>query len=256
LHHRLTAEQAFHDRQAHERAVSGLDRPADLRFSDAAYLDHESWIAPALAQLGELRGRRVLDFGCGHGMAAVVMARRGAQVMAFDLSAGYLAEAGRRARANGVCVHGIQADGKRLPFADSSFDGVWGNAILHHLDLRRAAPELARILRPEGVAVFCEPWGENRLLGWARRRLPYAGKQRTEDEEPLRRRDVDVLRTVFARVEVRGYQLLSMARRVLPTRRLVPILERCDNVLLSRIPSLETYCRYVVITLRRIPYNG
>jgi len=49
--------------------------------------------------------------------------------------------------------------------------------ILHHLDLTVAARELRRVLRPGGVAVFCEPWGGNPLLNFARRRLPYAGKR-------------------------------------------------------------------------------
>jgi len=54
----------------------------------------------------------VLDYGCGHGMAAVVLARRGARVTAFDLSARYVAEAAARARANGVNVGFLQADGE------------------------------------------------------------------------------------------------------------------------------------------------
>ena len=40
--------------------------------------------------------------------------------------------------ANDVVVNFIQADGHALPFPDAAFDAIWGNAILHHLDLRRA----------------------------------------------------------------------------------------------------------------------
>src|SRR5439155_18109726 len=143
-----------------------------------------------LDKLGPFPGRQILDFGCGHGMAAVVMARRGARVTAFDLSQGYLGELDRRARANEVLLDLVRADGERLPFADASFDGVWGNAVLHHLDLNRAGRELFRVLRPGGVAVFCEPWGENPLLSWARSSLLYPGKQRTSDEQPLRQREL------------------------------------------------------------------
>src|SRR5262249_2233800 len=150
---------------------------------------------------------------CGHAMAAVVLARRGARVTAFDLSGGYLAEARQRSEANGVVIDFVQVDGERLPFADKSFDRVWGNAILHHLDLGRAARELRRILRPRGIAVFCEPWGGNPLLRWARRRLPYAAKGRTPDEKPLLWRDLRQLWEIFPSVEAHGYQLLSMARR-------------------------------------------
>jgi SAM-dependent methyltransferase len=248
---RILGERAFHDRQAQGRSATFLGRPDQLVFADAAYLDHESWIRPAMECLGDVSGRRVLDYGCGHGMAAVVLARRGARVTAFDLSSGYVAEARRRAEANGVAVDFVQADGERLPFAPESFDGIWGNAVLHHLDLRTAGPELARVLRPGGVAVFCEPWGENPLLSWARRRLPYPGKQRTPDEQPLRRHQVQALAEVFGPVEVQGFQLLSMARRVVRSGQLIHGLDRCDRFLLGRFPGLQRFCRYVVLTLRR-----
>ena len=209
---RLSTEQVFHDLQAAGRAPHFTD-PAALRFSDESYLDHESWIRPAFARLGPLAGLSVLDFGCGHSMAAVVLARRGARVTAFDLSPGYLAEARQRATANGVAVSFVRADGERLPFADATFDRVWGNAVLHHLEPATAARELYRVLKPGGVAVFCEPWGGNPLLAFARRRLPYPGKERTPHEQPLRRRQVGVLRTVFPDLDVEGYQLVSMLRR-------------------------------------------
>jgi SAM-dependent methyltransferase len=247
---RRTAEQAFHDRQAGQRA-GDLAADAALRFTDDDWLDHETWVRPAFARLGELAGEPALDFGCGHGMAAVVLARRGARVTAFDLSPGYLAEARRRAGANGVAVECVQADGERLPFADGSFSRVWGNAVLHHLDLRVAAAELKRVLRPGGVAVICEPWGENPLLRLARRRLPYPGKERTADEEPLRQRDLAPLRAAFPSLEVQGYQFLSMARRVLPRGRFVVSLDRCDRLLLDALPGLRRFCRYVVLVLRK-----
>ena len=184
-------------------------------------------------------------------MAAAVQARRGACVTAFDLSPGYLSEARQRAGANGLTIDFVRANGELLPFADGCFDRIWGNAILHHLDLRRAGQELFRVLRPGGWAVFCEPWGENPILDWARRRLPYSGKERTPDEQPLGRRHVHLLRTIFSQVEVHGYQLLSMARRILRPGRLVEGLDWCDDMILSRIPRLQHFCRYVVLTLRR-----
>ncbi len=247
----VLSERLFHDRQAEARRATLEGRPGALAVDDGAYLDHETWIRPAMVRLGDVRGLRVLDYGCGHGMAAVVLARRGARVTAFDLSAGYVAEASRRAAANGARVDFVQADGQHLPFADASFDRVWGNAVLHHLDMDKAGCELFRVLRPGGVAVFCEPWGENPLLRWARRRLPYRGKERTRDEEPLRPRQVRALEHIFPRVELSGYQLLSMLRRVVRPGRLTATLERCDAVLLRRLPGLQRFCRYVVLTLHR-----
>jgi SAM-dependent methyltransferase len=248
---RLSAEQAFHDRQADHRTATFQLRPDALHVNVDAYLDHETWLRPAFGMLGEVNGRAVLDFGCGHGMAAVILAKMGARVTGCDLSPGYIAEARRRADANGVVIHFTQADGDRLPFATESFDCIWGNAILHHLDLARAGVELQRILRPGGIGVFCEPWGGNPVLNFARRYLPYPGKERTPDERPLRPSDLAILRNCFPHVEAHGFQILSMVRRVLRPSRLVRFLDRCDDRLLTDFPRMQRFCRYMVLTLRK-----
>src|SRR6266542_4183311 len=111
---RRTSEIVFHDRQAADRADTFRAGRVELRFDDESYLDHETWMRPAFAKLGNLRGKAVLDYGCGHGMAAVVLARAGATVTAFALSPGYVAEARERATANGVSVTCAVADGEEL----------------------------------------------------------------------------------------------------------------------------------------------
>jgi len=246
---RLLAEREHHDRQAAERWET-LTRD-DLRFADANFLDHETWVRPAVAAMGPLRGRAVLDYGCGHGMAAVVFARAGADVTAFDLSPGYVAEAEARATANGVAVRFAVADAEELPFADNSFNAVWGNAILHHLDLRRAGAELHRVLKPGGVAVFCEPWGGNPLLSFARRRLPYPGKDRTADEQPLRKADLQPLREFFPALTFEGHQLLGMVGRAVRCRWASRCLGVVDRGLLAVAPPLGNWCRYAVIKMRK-----
>jgi ubiquinone/menaquinone biosynthesis C-methylase UbiE len=248
---RLRSERIFHDRQAQRRAAYFESRPSELQFTSDSYLDHETWIRPAMAQLGDVAGLRVLDFGCGHGMAAAVLARRGARVTAFDLSDGYLAEAAARARANRVNVEFVHANGERLPFADQSFDRIWGNAILHHLDTEQTGRELSRVLAPGGIAVFCEPWAGNPLVNLARQVLPYSGKGRTADERPLDASDLRILRRIFPSVEVRGFQLLSMIRRFHPLDRLAHNLNAIDELLLKQLPILQRLCRYAVVTLRK-----
>jgi SAM-dependent methyltransferase len=245
---RRVSEQIFHNHQAAQRAAAQVK----LRFDDAEYLDHETWTRPAFARLGDVRGKRVLDYGCGHGMAAVVLARAGARVTAFDLSPGYVGETRARACANGVHVSCAVADGEQLPFADGCFDAVWGSAILHHLDLAKAGCELHRVLKPDGVAVFCEPWGGNPALAFARRYLPYPHKHRTPDERPLTHRDLQPLRRVFTLVELEGFQLFGMVRRLCGANRVVRVLDALDGCIQWSCPALRNWCRYVVIALRKV----
>lgn len=241
---RLVNERLFHDAQAASRAASFRRGEASLRFDDAAYLDHESWIRPAFAKLGDVRGSRVLDLGCGHGMASVVLARRGACVTATDLSAGYVNETRQRAIANGVRIEALVADAHELPLPEESFDAIWGSAILHHLDQTAMARELHRLLVPGGVAVFCEPWSGNPLLRLARAWLPYAGKHRTRDERPLEPGDIPVLRRQFPDLTVQGFQFFGMLKKLHPRLRVFEAIDR-------RLPFLENFGRYVVIAMRK-----
>ena len=52
--------------------------------------------------LGDLHGKRVLDYGCGLGETTTLLAKSGARVSTFDLSAASIAIARQRARLNGV----------------------------------------------------------------------------------------------------------------------------------------------------------
>jgi ubiquinone/menaquinone biosynthesis C-methylase UbiE len=116
----------------------------------------ESYHLDALRDVATLH---VLDYGCGTGGTTVHLAARGARAAGFDISLTRLAEARQRvAGAPGGGHAGlVQSVAEMLPFADGSFDALLGKQILHHLDLSVAIPEIARVLRPGGRAVFLEP---------------------------------------------------------------------------------------------------
>jgi phosphoethanolamine N-methyltransferase len=100
--------------------------------------------------LGNIDGLRVLDYGCGAGSASARLQACGARVTAFDISRTCLAEAQRRVSGNEAepPVALVQCAAGRMPFADASFDAVFGKWILHHLD--RDLPDIVRVLKPRG----------------------------------------------------------------------------------------------------------
>ncbi|HEY8532452.1 MAG TPA: class I SAM-dependent methyltransferase [Micromonospora sp.] len=106
--------------------------------------------------LGDVRGRRVLELGCGAAAAARWLAREGARVVALDLSAGMLRHAVAGARRTGVVVPLVQADALALPFASEVFDIVCTafGAIPFVADSARVMREVFRVLRPGGRWVF------------------------------------------------------------------------------------------------------
>jgi len=86
-----------------------------------------------------VRGKTVLEYGCGDGINTVALARRGARVKAVDISPELISIARQRLAANRITadVEYIVGSAHDLPLPDSSVDIVFGIAILHHLDLAR-----------------------------------------------------------------------------------------------------------------------
>jgi SAM-dependent methyltransferase len=109
-----------------------------------------------LRLLPELRGRDVLELGCGAGQWSVWLAGRGARVTGLDLSTNQLAHARRSAAAAGAVIALLQASAEALPFAARSFDLVLSDhGAMSWGDPDRTLPEAARVLRPGGWLVFC-----------------------------------------------------------------------------------------------------
>ena len=106
--------------------------------------------------LGEVRGRRVLELGCGAAAAARWLARQGADVVAMDLSGGMLRHAALAAESSGVRVPLVQADALALPFSDGSFEIVCTafGAVPFVADSAGVMREAHRVLRPGGRWVF------------------------------------------------------------------------------------------------------
>jgi SAM-dependent methyltransferase len=108
--------------------------------------------------LGDVTGRDMLEVGSGAAQCARWLTTRGARVVASDLSGGMLAQARRlQARPGSPRPAGlVQADARRLPFADAAFDLAFSayGAVPFVADPERVIAEVARVLRPGGRWVF------------------------------------------------------------------------------------------------------
>lgn len=245
---RLVEEKAFHEAQSETR-FSRVGFQDQLKQNDDIYLDHASWIRPGMLALGDLEGKRVLDWGCGHGMASVCLAKKGAQVLSLDLSRGYCRETGLRAQTNQVetRILAIQGDACRLPLPPESIDAIWGNAILHHVPPEKAAQEIIRVLKPGGRFVLCDPWKGSWVLQTIRKYAPYPGKARTRDEFPLDETYLREFQIRFGKVIITHWDLLGGIQRIIPLGPFARPIRSLDQILFKWVPFLAKSSRYVMI---------
>ncbi|MEV6872788.1 class I SAM-dependent methyltransferase [Amycolatopsis sp. NPDC051128] len=119
-----------------------------------------------------LDGGTLLDVGCGPGMMVrhLLDDRPGDfAVTGCDRSAAMVDAARRRAGDEASFSVGDIED---LPFADGSFDAALAMSVLEYVDVGPALRELARVVRPGGLAVvtMLNPHSPYRLVEWALRR--------------------------------------------------------------------------------------
>ena len=110
--------------------------------------------------LGIPASQRVLEIGCGRGVALPMLHRlcRPRQMAALDVDPALLTEARRRLGNAAIDASLCAGDVRVLPFADDSFDVVIDFGTCYHIaDPERALMEIARVLRVGGVFVHETP---------------------------------------------------------------------------------------------------
>jgi SAM-dependent methyltransferase len=196
-------------------------------------------------------GKEVLEYGCGKGSHAFELAARGARVTGIDISPVAIEVSATIAADRGLTIDFSEMNAEQLEFPASSYDLICGASILHHLDLDRSSAQIARCLRPDGIAAFVEPLGHNPLINYYRNRTP---QLRTPDEHPLRMPDFDVFRRYFGTVDVDYYALTSLAayplRRHAAFQRVVAGFDAVDRFAFDKVPWLRRFGWFCVIVLR------
>src|SRR5690349_9446939 len=116
------------DLDAREAWNAGADAFVHFVESGADYYRHFVHGPGLLAACGDVRGRRALDVGCGHGHFSRLLARSGAAVTGIDLSDRLLAKAVEMESAEPLGITYTQMDAARLGghFAEESLDLVTG----------------------------------------------------------------------------------------------------------------------------------
>lgn len=263
---RIQSEREFHDAWADSEEVEKID----VRSSN------EVCTAPEMRyitkRLANIKGKRLLDVGCGLGEASVYFAMLGAEVTSSDLSQGMLDATTRLAKVNGVSIkqHLASAEDMQLSSEDK-FDIIYAGNLLHHVNIEETIVRIKPYLSEGGVLVTWDPLAYNPAINVYR---SMATDVRTPDEHPLKWRDIKLFRKHFADVETKYFWLstllifiiMALAQRRNPNKErfwkvvvqegekwawLYRPLEAIDRGLLFLLPPLKLLCWNVVVVCKR-----
>jgi SAM-dependent methyltransferase len=264
-------DQAVREREFHDAWADTID-PATVRVVESftgSTSPESQWIA---AELGDVRGKRLLELGSGAGEGAVYFALQGADAIATDLSPGMLTvvEAVAARHNTSVTTMVLSADDLSV-IPSESIDIVYAANLLHHVDIARCLDEIRRVLKPGGRAAFWDPIAYNPVINVYRR---MASAVRTPDEHPIRRSDLQLFRSRFSSIHYRFFWLTALVvflkfylidrvdpskdrywKRVITLepelRPLVNRLMRIDRWLLRICPPLGLLCWNIAIVVRK-----
>src|SRR3989344_1648913 len=105
-----------------------------------------------LTALGNVKGKKILDWGCGSGVYAKILSKRGAGGKGFDISEEMI----KIARTENQNLDLRIGSGLKIPF-DEKFDIVFASLALHYLkDWNKVFSEVSRVLKKEGLFLFSD----------------------------------------------------------------------------------------------------
>ena len=136
---------------------------------------------------------------------------------------------------------------EKTKFEDNKFDLVYGQGILHHLEISSCIFEISRILKPGGKLLFIEPLGTNPLINLYRRLTPRA---RSKDEHPLIFKDFDIIKKKFKITDLKFYGFLTLIFFPLyksGSSRIFKVLTKLDQ-LLFKFKLFKYFAWSVLIT--------
>ena len=258
---RIAREERFHDLWAKQIDVNQL-LVREAFESPTAYENKY-----VLSQIESIKYKNVLDLGCGAGEASVYFGLKGANVFGIDISKKLLHKAKILSEKYDVEIKFSRMQSGNLDFKDAYFDIVYGNGILHHVDIPSTLTEINRVLKPGGSAFFIEPLQYNPIINIYRL---MAHQVRTTDETPISWNDFNLMDKYFSHVEHREFWFFSLSiflffffiKRWNPSKvrywkkiievgddykSAVQFLSKIDQKLMETFPSFRPYCWNTVI---------
>lgn len=205
--------------------------------------------------LGDVKGKKVLDYGCGSGENCVLLAKRGASPVGIDVSPELIELAKKRLQLHSINENAEFHVGSahELPLEDESIDVVFGMAILHHLDLELSSKEVFRVLKPGGRAIFLEPVRNSKFVWFVRNLIPYQAPDVSPYERPLTDLELENFAADFSEYKSRPFALpfVNLIEILRLPEKLHHSAIRFDGKILKNLPLLKHYATVRVVEMTK-----
>ena len=200
----LRREEEFHDEWAMSENVDDIDVNA---LFDSFVAFENKFI---LNELGDLKGKKILDVGAGLGESSVYFAQKGADVYFNDISPKMGEFAEKLATKHGVKLNYLIAPIEHLELHKDFFDIIYCANLMHHVpkqDQEMWIRTMADSLKKDGVLVTTDPLKYNPAINYYRTK---AEEVRTIDEEPLGFDIIDLYEEYFKNVKHKEFWLTTL----------------------------------------------
>lgn len=250
---RKKAEIEYYDKQAERwlREILDKEKKGDFEGFNPILLSSFKFCYEYLKD--RCQDKKILDYGCGNGIHSIFLAKIDAEkVVAIDLSEKSLKIAKERVKREGAGekIDFIKMDCEKMDFSDSYFDIIFDGGTFSSIDLKKAYPELARVLKPNGFLIGIETFGHNPLTNFKRKINKLIGKRTGWAAEHIFQiKDLKEAEKYFSKTEVHYFHLISWLAFPflnLPGEKfLLKLLEPIDKILLG-LSFLRKYAFKVV----------
>lgn len=205
--------------------------------------------------LKKCKNKKILDYCCGDGDFSIFLAKNGIEVFGIDISEVSIEKAKKKALAEGLGQNPsfFVMDAEATEFPDNYFDIITCLGVLHHLDTKKGFPELARILKPDGYIICDEPLVYNPVFQLYRKMTPHL-RTKWEKEHILSKRDIELAKKYFKKIEIRFFHLFSLLAVPLHNTVLfnpfLSLLEKIDSTLL-KLPLIKWLSWQIIFILSK-----
>lgn len=245
-------ETARREKEFHEKLY--LDNKGNRGLVTKSYIAYEFVKRRTKRKIGVINSK-VLEIGCGMSLInANYYSSNNCEYTGVDVSENCIEENKKLAKKLNLKAEFIADDGNTLfSLKGRKFDLIFMSAVLHHLELNIAIPNLKKLLNKKGKLIMIEPMGENPLINIFRKFTPNI---RTADEHPLLFKDLNYILKILPKTTFEFHSITSLFLApfaYLPSKRFVKFLYKTINfwgyldMILSKMPILKRLSWVVLI---------